>query len=122
MQLHTCRGINTTNTSQSENIASKAERVAERSEIPAVIPADAVAEELLGLLALADEEAGLHLLRMAARLHNPARGALLHLVPGAGGEAGDVAEAPAGVAAAVVVVPTPTHRVRIDLGKESGGV
>jgi hypothetical protein len=122
MQLHTCRGINTTNTSQSENIASKAERVAERSEIPAVIPADAVAEELLGLLALADEAAGLHLLRMAARLHNPARGALLPLVPGAGGEAGDVAEAPAGVAAAVVVVPTPTHRVRIDLGKESGGV
>lgn len=78
------------------------------------IPADAVAEELLGLLALADEAAGLHLLRVAPRLHHPARGAALPIsASAAAGEVGDVAQAAAAVIA--VVVPTPTHGVRIDL-------
>lgn len=90
-----------------------AERIEGKSDAQANVPADAVAEELLRLLALADESAGLDLLRVAAGLHHPARGALRPLAPAAG-------EAPAAVA--VVVVPTPTHgnesnwRIESDLG------
>lgn len=79
------------------------------------IPADAVAEELLRLLALADESAGLDFLRVAAGLHHPSRGALRPLAP-ATGEVGDAAEAPAAVAVAVVVVPTPTHGMESNWG------
>uniref|UniRef100_A0A8R7PTY5 Uncharacterized protein n=1 Tax=Triticum urartu TaxID=4572 RepID=A0A8R7PTY5_TRIUA len=55
-------------------------------------PNDAVAEELLGLLALADEAAGLHLLRVAAGLHHPARADVRRLAAASAGEVGDVAE------------------------------
>ena len=52
---------------------------------------NAVAKEVLRLLALADESAELDFLRVAAVLHHPSRGALRLLAP-ATGEVGDAAE------------------------------
>ena len=89
------------------------EMLTDRGKAQANIPADAVAEELLRLLALADESAGLDFLRVAAGLHHPSRGALRPLTH-ATGEVGDAAEAPAAVA--VVVVPTPTHGMESNWG------
>ena len=68
---------------------------------PGILPADAVAEELLGLLALADEAAGLHLLRVAAGLHHPARADVRALAAAWAGEVGDVAEPAAATVAAL---------------------
>jgi hypothetical protein len=86
-------------------------RGVESGDKPGIIPADAVAEELLGLLALADEAARLHLLRVAAGLNHPARADARPLLAAA--SAGQVRDAaypePAAAVALAVVVPTPTH-------------
>jgi len=104
----------THNKTEDANLAGKPERIEGKREAEANAPADAVAEELLRLLALADESARLDLLRVAAGLHHPARGALRALVPAAA-EVGDAGGAPAAVA--VVVVPTPTHVCGSEIGE-----
>lgn len=69
------------------------------------LPANAVAEKLLGLLALSNELSGLHLLRLALRPHHLSRGAPVAVRSGA-----DVSRWWINVASLfVVVLPHPTH-------------